>query len=275
MRTKRRKTQSERIRRFAAKGLFGPVDKSTTVKWAETDQDFLKSFNLLYERYLECNYIKECESFPFHYNCYNLLEKTKKVILEKKAGILSTVDIVMDNTPLGLPMDAIYKEELDALRNEGRRICEVGSLACSRDANWQNTFMPLFRIVFWHARNNGLNDLCIMVNPKHEAFYKSVMVMETLGEEKFYPSVNAPAIALRMNLDHYHETVRNAYQGFPDENSLFNYFFRWEATATRNESRMIRSSSISRMDDNLLSALTIRNQEVRKTMQKINQVNYH
>jgi len=185
-----------RIRRFASRGLFGPIERAAIVKWAESDQDFLQSFNLLYERYLKLDYIKESKSFPFHCNAHSLLPKTKKAIFVRKNAVISTLDIVQDTKSGGLPMDEIYNDELKSLRAQGRKLCEVGSLASSSNGNWQNTFMPLFRVVFWHALNNGMNDICIMVNPKHEAFYKSIMIFESLGKEKFYPGVNAPAICL-------------------------------------------------------------------------------
>lgn len=254
--------KSKRIRRFASRGLFGPIERAAIVKWAERDQDFLQSFNLLYERYLELDYIKERKSFPFHCNAQSLLPKTKKAILVRSNNVISTLDIVKDTKSGGLPMDEIYNDELNCLRAQGRKLCEVGSLANSRNVNWQNTFMPLFRVVFWHALNNGMNDICIMVNPKHEAFYRSIMVFESLGKEKFYPGVNAPAIALRMNLDNCKQAVRSAYHGFSAENSLYSYVYEWELTATTRESTMIVSNPLMHMGRRLLTSLVQKNEAI-------------
>lgn len=265
--------QSNRIRRFASRGLFGPIERAASVKWAESDQDFLQSFSLLYERYLELDYIKERKSFPFHCNAHSLLPKTKKAILVRSNAVISTVDIVKDTKSGGLPMDEIYNDELNYLRAQGRKLCEVGSLASSHNVNWQNTFMPLFRVVFWHALNNGMNDICIMVNPKHEAFYRSIMVFESLGEEKFYPCVNAPAIALRMNLDHYKQAVRSAYHGFSAENSLYSYFYAWELTATTRESTMIVSNPLIHIGKRLLTSLVQKNEAIRNSWADYRTVN--
>jgi hypothetical protein len=255
--------QSNRIRRFASRGLFGPIEKTAIIKWAENDVDFLHSFNLLYERYLKLNYIQERKSFPYYYNTHSLLPQTKKAIFVRNNVVFSTVDIVKDTKSFGLPMDEIYHDELNDLRAQGRKLCEVGSLACSHDANWQNTFMPLFRVIFWHALNNGMNDICITVNPKHVAFYKSILVFQNLGEEKFYPYVNAPAIALRMNLDHCKQTVRNAYRGFLAEDSLYSYIWEWELTATARESTMIVSNPLIHIGKKLLSSLVQKNEGIR------------
>lgn len=249
------KKQGDRIRRFASRGLFEPTDKNATIKWAETDQEFEQAFKLLYNRYLQLNYIEESKSFPLHYNTYNLLPDTKTAVMKKDGAVVSTVDIVMDSEQHKLPMGEIYDEELNELRARGRKLCEVGSLACSHDANWQNTFMPLFRVIFWRALNNGVNDICIMVNPKHVPFYKSIMMFELLGEEKFYCGVNAPAIALKMNLDSYEDKVRDAYKGFAPENSLYSYFYEWHRTPslTEHERAMITSNHFVPMDANLFT----------------------
>ena len=89
--------QSNRIRRFASRGLFRPIERTAIVKWAESDQDFLQSFNLLYERYLELDYIKERKSFPFHCNAHILLPKRKKPFLS--AAMLSFLPWISLKTP--------------------------------------------------------------------------------------------------------------------------------------------------------------------------------
>ena len=261
-----RKRRAERIRRFASKGLFESTHNNATIKWAETDQDFKQAYSLLYDRYLESNYIKASKSFPFHYNVYNLLPDTKTAILKKIGGVVSTVDIVMESEEYGMPLDQIYHSELDELWGQGRKLCEVGSLACSKEASWQNTFMPLFRVIFWRAVNTGSNDICIMVNPKHVAFYENIMIFERLGEEKFYPNVNAPAVALRMNLDQYENNVKQAYKGYAHQNSLYSYFYDWSLTSTRNECSMITSSHFVPMNDNLLDYFIANNESVSQNL---------
>lgn len=261
-----RRGRGERIRRFASKGLFESTAKNATIKWAETDQEFKQAYKLLYDRYLESNYIKESKSFPFHYNVFNLLPETKTAILKKNRAVVSTVDIVMDRDEYGLPMDQIYYSELDELRRQGRKLCEVGSLACSSDASWQNTFMPLFRVIFWRAVNIGCNDICIMVNPKHAAFYENIMIFESLGEERFYSNVNAPAVALRMNLDKYKNNVKQAYKGYAPQNSLYSYFYEYSSTSTVNECSMITSSHFVPMDNNLVDYFIANNQSVSQNL---------
>lgn len=265
--------KSKRIRRFASRGLFGPIERGSFVKWAERDNEFLQSFHLLYERYLELDYIKKRESFPFHCNAQSLLPKTKKAILVRNKAVISTLDIVKDTKSGGLPMDGIYNDELNHLRDQGRKLSEVGMLASSHNVNWQNTFMPLFRVVFWHALNNGMNDICIMVNPKHEAFYRSIMVFESLGEEKFYPCVNAPAIGLRMNLDHYKQAVKKAYHEFSAENSLYSYFYEWRLTATTGESTMIKSNPLIQIDKKLRTLLGQKSEAIRNVWADYSTVN--
>lgn len=240
------------------------MESSAIVKWAEGDQDFKNSFKLLYDRYLELGYIKEKKSDnKYYYNAHSFLPKTEKAILVRNNTVISTLDIIKDTESGGLPMDEIYNDELDYLRSKDRQLCEVGSLACSHDANWKNTFMPLFRAVFWYALDDEVNDICIMVNPKHVAFYKSILGFEILGEEKFYSGVNAPAIALRMNLDHCEQAVRSAYHGFSAESSLYSYLYERELTATPHESTVIEPKPQTHTGKRHLASLVQKKEAIR------------
>ena len=92
------------------------------------------------------------------------------------------------------------------------------------------------------------------------------MIFERLGEEKFYPNVNAPAVALRMNLDEYENNVKQAYKGYAPQNSLYSYFYEWSLTSTRNECSMITSSHFVPMNDNLLDYFIANNESVSQNL---------
>jgi hypothetical protein len=254
--------RTKRIRKLAAKGLFGATDANAEIKWADTDNEYIQSFRLLYDRYVSLDYIKPSKSFPLYYNIFSLLPNTKKVVMKMDGRVVSTVDIIMDHEKYKLPMHVLYSYEIEALREQGRRVCEIGALACLKGESLRNAFMPLFRIVCWQALNSGIHDVCLMVNPKHVAFYKNVIVCETLGDEKFYPAVNAPAVALRIKVDTYERDLMDAYKGFPCQNSLYSYFFRWQATCNASETDMITSNRHTPMADHLLTYLASNQQRI-------------
>jgi hypothetical protein len=53
-------------------------------------------------------------------------------------------------------------------------------------------------------------------------FYKNVLLFEDLGGKKYYPKVNAPSVALRLDLN----TVKKRFERVYGDSNLYQYFFR-------------------------------------------------
>lgn len=144
-----------------------------------------------------------------------LNKPTSKTFLGSCNGTpLATVSIIGDS-PDGLPLDELYQDEVDLLRQKGWRLAEVSQLAIDttralellpEKALKRNVLLfPLFSIVLQCGRHDTLDALCIAINPKHEAFYDA-LGFETIGGLKYYTSFNqAPAIAKALPLNG-HET---------------------------------------------------------------------
>jgi hypothetical protein len=104
---------------------------------------------------------------------------------------------------LGLPMEQIYSDEVQGLRQSGRRVAEATGLAARRLGTSRNVlvFLGLTRLVVHYAQLQNLDDLLVTVNPRQAAFYEKTLQFEPLGALKHYPSVqNAPALGFRLNL---------------------------------------------------------------------------
>lgn len=123
---------------------------------------------------------------------------------------LATVSIITDS-PDGLPLDELYQDEVNLLRQKGLRLAEVSQLAIdttlakellSEKALKKNVLLfPLFNIILQCGRHETLDMLCIAINPKHEPFYDA-LGFETIGGLKYYSSFNqAPAIAKALSLN--------------------------------------------------------------------------
>lgn len=259
------KRQTERMRRFASKGLFDDTDHQA-IKWAETQDELEQAFSLVYKEYLELGYIQEPNPSHMFFNIHNLLPNSATSVMKYGREVLSTISIVIDNKHFGLPLDALYHLELSRLRRQGRRLCEVCALATSQKARWGNMFMPLFRLVFWHAVNNNMDDICIMVNPKHVPFYKAIIVFEDLGPEKLYPRVGAPAVALRINLDVYKEKLREAYRRFEPKNSLYSFVYECRSTSLKNQKSMLGLKEHKPIDAHIAQHFLVKEKNILKKL---------
>lgn len=117
-----------------------------------------------------------------------------------------TVSIVFNDNS-SLPMDQLYKEEVDILRKENYKVAEVVQFAVDQDiskkylsfAEASLSAAPLFGIVLAYAKEKGVDYLCISVNPKHVNFYSQIG-FHIIGDEKYYTSVNAPAVAMCLSI---------------------------------------------------------------------------
>jgi hypothetical protein len=112
-------------------------------------------------------------------------------------------------------MDEIYHDEVQALRDAGRRLVEATMLADRRLSARRSLTMvlTLMKLVFdYSTLSLKATDLCITVNPHHDKFYHEYLLFSPLGGLRAYPSVSGnPAIARRLDL----ERVEEECQGRP------------------------------------------------------------
>ena len=197
-----------------------------TIKIAENRDELQQAFSLVYQEYLDSGYIVTPRPLRILFNIHHFLPKTVVFIVKSFLTVISTLSHMADDKYFGLPMDALYKKELDELRAENRKIAEVSGLATVKSFRWQNLFMFLCRIMYWYSQHENINDLCITINPKHVRFYNDSFLFEQFGPEKYYPRVNAPAVPMRLNMDDIEGKLKEVYNAFDFECNLYSYFHK-------------------------------------------------
>lgn len=183
----------------------------TVYRIVRTREELEQGFSLVYKEYASRGYIPKHYKSKLKLSLYNALPSTTTFITKKDNQVIATVTLIPDS-PMGLPMDKIYKKECDSLREKGRSIAEVSQLSIDSrlfPKGWFSMFnfsklifvFKLFKLVFDYAcYTEKLDELCIAVNPKHRYLYK-FLFFEKLAGLKYYGSVNkAPAIALHLDI---------------------------------------------------------------------------
>jgi hypothetical protein len=169
-----------------------------------------EAYHLVYRNYRQQGYIERNEA-QIRVSVFNAFPSTVTFVGMLEQQVVATVTLVPD-TPVGLPMDSIYHEELRELRDEGRELAEVTMLADRRHELRRSlpVLLSLMKQLFDYATLVlEANDLCITINPRHESYYTRYLLFEPMGELKLYPSVqNNPALALRLDLDNVREKCR-------------------------------------------------------------------
>lgn len=216
-----------RIRRLSLlKARLDGLDRPA-IKIAETRDDLEQSFSLVYREYQKMGYLTVPDPSGLYISIYNILPETSVFVLKSYLTVIASLTHIPDTRLFGLPMDAIYKDELNALRDEGRRLVELSNLATSNQPRCKNIFLYLFRAVFWYSIYTCATDFCIMVNPEHVNLYKTLFLFEDLGKEKYYPKVGAPAVAMRLKLDDVGERLKEIYSDLDFDTDLHSFFRRF------------------------------------------------
>lgn len=203
------------------------VLKEIRYKPAENREELRAAYTLVHDEYARRGYVPD-RGNKFKISIYNLLPDTVTFIALLKDKIVSTVTLIPDS-PLGLPMDEIYRVELDALRLQGQKIAEVSMLASNTSLLGEGISLMLnsrklipvfglFKLLFDYAREIVmLDNFCIAIHPKHDLTYRALF-FEELGPLKSYHSVNGnPAVARHVNLHCAREKckeVRGLYKLF-------------------------------------------------------------
>ena len=147
-----------------------------------------------------------------------------------KGDVVGTLSIGIDSE-VGLMADEIFKDELDAHRQRGAKLCEFTKFAFDPSVRSKTALANVFHLAVIYARDmHGCTDIVIEVNPRHRRFYERMLGFRKEGELKTNPRVDAPAYLLRVNLQYVTEQIARfggtwAAEGETEERSFYPYFF--------------------------------------------------
>lgn len=197
-----------------------------SINIAENIDEYKQAFNITYEEYVRKGYADENKEFPYCYSQYSLLPETCVYVFKTYKTVIATLTEIFDTPEFGLPMDTLYKRELDALRDQGRRIVELSQLVTSRRYRMKNIMITLCKMMFNYSRLSNVDDICIMVNPNHVRFYRQIFLFQTYGEKHYYNKVHAYAVPLRINMRTIENDLYDKYSHLAFDEDLYRYFCR-------------------------------------------------
>lgn len=177
-------------------------------------QDYAGAFGLLYDAYLRSGLTRP-NAHRIRVTPYHLLDTTEVFVAEIREELISTISLVRDGE-LGVPMEAIYGEEVAALREAGFDLAEVSCLADRRGRRQSTaTVFGIMSIMAQCAAERGVDYLLIAVHPRHAGFYQRFIGFELIGRLKAYGAVqDNPAVALALDLNHLATNHPKAYRTF-------------------------------------------------------------
>jgi len=149
--------------------------------------------------------------------------------------VIGTITIGIDSKEEGLLADEGYREELDKMRAQGKKISEFNGLAIDSSVRSKLVVARLFHIAMLYPWGIfGHSDLVIEVTPAHARFYRRMLGFEQIGLDRVCPRVNATGVLLHLSLDWASERI-DAVGGLgdkaEDDKTLYPYFFGKADTA--------------------------------------------
>jgi len=197
-------TQQSVARRGAADDRAKPPQPSSrtsctagrsriSVSVARTLSERRAAAELIRSRYASRGYRVSAARAPTSAEC--------TLIAAAAGATVGTLTLRLDG-PDGLHADESYREELDAARLAGRRVCELGRFAVASDARSAPVLAALFARAHAVVRElSAVTDVFIEVNPRHADFYRKVFGFVVAAGERLCPRVLAPSVLLRLELE--------------------------------------------------------------------------
>ena len=175
-----------------------------------------KAYELLYNLYSKMGIVQknDCELWL---SIYDALPETTTLMAEDDQGCCSGALTIVFDSPIGLPADELYKEEIDEIRNSGHQICEFVSLGIGKTVkNSIKVLACLFYCGFLHAwQRNKSRELIITVHSRYENFYRRNIFFDRIGPDRKYGKVNgAPTVLLKISLEAL-SRLRRTHRAFP------------------------------------------------------------
>ena len=197
-----------------------------------------KTYEYVYRVYLNEGYIKNRDS-KFQLTIYNALPNTTTLYAEDHNGIFNGTFTMVFESDIGLPSNLQYKNEIDMLRCNGRRICEIISFGIDRTQRGSVKILAgLFYcayLIAWHIM--GATDFIVNVIPSQADFYCKNMLFRKIGNTKKCPRTDGiPAVLLNLPIS-LTRKLRTKKRLFPF--AMVNYSEQEEVTLARRLQRMI------------------------------------
>ena len=130
------------------------------------------------------------------------------LVAAERGAIVGTLTLRFDG-PARLRADEGYGREIEAVRSQGKRVCELGRFAVAEQADSRAVIAALFgraRQIVLGRRD--VTDVFVEVNPRHVAFYRRGFGFEVAAEQRACRRVLAPSVLLRLEVASFERRLR-------------------------------------------------------------------
>jgi hypothetical protein len=221
-------------------GLFGENLKGCTIERACTADDLRQAYRLVHDVYLGEGFINP-DPCRMRVRIYETTPETATFIAKIDGNVVAVLSVVEDSPELGLPSDGAFKNELDALRRAGKRLCEATNQVVAEEYRKSAVPTELMRCAVALFLTEGYDEAIAAVSPSHTGFY-DLLGFRMVGSQRSYSEkIDDPVIALSMDINQYREprsglsgAAEFVQQFLADGNHFVSCVSEWAGEARRH-----------------------------------------
>lgn len=240
---KSKESEGNRSRRKLAmlkrSGLFGQETLGVRIERACSLDDLREAYRLVHEVYAQTGYIRP-EPCRLRMRMFETSPEMATFIAKVDGRVVGVISIIGDSPELGLPSDAAFKADLDALRVRGARLCEATNQVVIEKYRKSAVATELMRCAVAHLTTVGYGEVVATVCPSHYGFYQLMNFRQVGTERSYSDKIHDPVVALSMDANQY----RRSASGLDEAGQFMHHFMaagnhflkhvgRWEAEAQR------------------------------------------
>ncbi len=216
-------------------GLFGGDTKGAIIERACSAQDLRAAYRLVHDVYVSTGFILP-DPAGIRLRTFETSPDTATFVAKVDGRVIGVLSVVADSQDLGLPSDTAFRPELDRLRSEGLRMCELTNQVVAPEYRKSAVATELMRCAIAHGVKAGFHQAVAAISPSHDGFYQ-LLGFHAIGSMRSYSEeVYDPVVAMAMNLNAFRgafsggsATERFVYRFAVDENPYLREVGEWNS----------------------------------------------
>ncbi|MBN2212144.1 MAG: GNAT family N-acetyltransferase [Sedimentisphaerales bacterium] len=203
------KGKSRRMQLLERMGCFGAGPGGVSIRRAVTADDLRQAYSLVHDCYVEQGYIFPLAS-GMRMRIFEAMPETVTFVAKAGKQVVGVTSVVFDSNDLGLPSEHVFRDEIEVLRRQGRKIAEITNWAIAPDYRRTAVLTELIRCYVAHLQAAGCDDAIGAISHNHKYFYKLMGFDRVIGSERSYSAqIHDPVILVNMGLDRLWECFDN------------------------------------------------------------------
>ncbi len=154
-----------------------------TVERAVTIPALLDAYALVHDAYVEKGYMLPMAGGT-RVRAFEALPEMATFVARIEGRVVAVTSVILDTPKLGLPSDHAFGEELDRLRRQPGRVCEITNLAVAHEYSNTPVFLQLTQACFAHATAKGCGNMFVAISPGHARFFHDILQFDHFGPRR-------------------------------------------------------------------------------------------